>query len=325
MNRPIFIFGCPRSGTSLLSRIVGNHPRIAIPFESQVYPALFNWAKYYGDLSVPQNRERLVSDILSLEYLRMWEPKPSVHETLSAIQRYDFHGVFEGLMRAWARSQGKHRWGEKTPQNTFYWRELLKGFPNMQVLNIVRDGRDVALSYKKAVFGPKHVYLIAQRWVEYLRVGEEVRAVLGKDSFLEVRYEDLLSNPTGAVQEICSFLGEEYVTEMLESYKSKSSYPTDPHNELNLHKPILKDNAGKWREQMKKRDLNIFEAVSGTYLERYGYKREVLDASISPLEVFSYRYLERPLIKIPSLFKNYKSQKVFLQRLRIYLRLRLGI
>lgn len=325
VNRPIFIFGCPRSGTSLLSRIVGSHPRIAIPFESHIYQYLFNWVKYYGDLRKPQNCERLVSDILSLEDLREWQPKPSLHETLSAIQKYDFHGVFEGLMRAWALGQGKPRWGEKTPQHTLYWRELLKGFPNMQVLYIVRDGRDVALSYKKAFFGPKHVYQIAQRWVKYLRIAEELQSVLGRGSFIGIRYEDLLTNPTLVIQEICSFLGEEYVIEMLESYKSKYSYPTDPQNELNLRKPILKDNTGKWRKQMKKRDLNIFEAVAGKFLDRYGYQREVMKASISPLEVFSYKFLEHPPIKVAAIFKNYKSQKITLQRLQIYLRLRFKI
>ena len=324
-DHPILIVGCPRSGTSLFSRIIDHHPRITIPFESHVYKTFYPWQKYYGNLRLEQNRERLVDDILSTEVIKDWSPSPERQRVLAAIKRYDFHGVFEGLMSAWTDVQGKQRWGEKTPAHIFYWREILEGFPHLQVLHIVRDGRDVALSWKRARFGPKHIYPLARQWVKYLETIEELRSALDEDSFLEIRYEELLSKPKHILQDICHFLGEEFTTELLSFYTIPSSYPTDKQNQQNLSQPLLASNAGKWRTEMTARELRVFEAVAGSTLERYGYARQLDRPSLLAQERMQFRYLEHPPRKIYAMLRNRKGQIDGIRKLQIYLRLRLGL
>ncbi len=324
-ERPIFIFGSARSGTSLLSRIIDAHPRIAIPYESHLYNTFYPWLKYYGDLELAKNRERLVDDILSTEVMKDWYPRPDRQLTLEAINRFDFHGVIDGLMSAWTTTEGKQRWGEKTPWHIFYWREIISGFPNAQVIHIVRDGRDSALSWKKARFGPKHIYLLAKRWVQYLEIVEQLQSNLDERSFIEVRYEDLLSEPELVIQKICNFLGEDFAPEMLAFNTNSAPYLTDRQNQQNLSKPILANNAGKWRTEMTARELRIFEAVAGTTLERYGYERQLAQPRISALEAMQFQYLEHPPRKIMAILKNRKGHIDGLQRLKIYLRLKLGI
>lgn len=324
-DRPIFIFGCPRSGTSLVSRVLDRHPRIAIPFESHVYHYLYCWIDLFGDLHREARQRRLLEDILSMEDLRAWSPQPSVDRALAAVRRRDFHGVFEGLMRSWASDRGKPRWGEKTPQHTFFWREIRRGFPDMQVLNVVRDGRDVALSYKRAFFGPKHVYPIARRWMSFLRTAEEARAALGGESVVNVRYEDLLDDPEATVRQICAFLGEDFDPAMLTPQHEASLYPTDDRNKMNLRRPILTGNAQKWRVEMTERDRKIFESTAGDVLERYGYERTRRGAPPSRMRALQYRYLEHAPVKALAILNNRKSQKITMQRLRIYLRWRFGM
>lgn len=70
------MFGCGRSGTSLLSRILNHHPNIAVPFESHVFNTYFPLLRYYGDLENVRNRRRLVADILASYYFRHWKPEP---------------------------------------------------------------------------------------------------------------------------------------------------------------------------------------------------------------------------------------------------------
>ena len=57
---PFFIFGCGRSGTSLLSRMLNQHSRLAVPYESHLFNTFSPLLKYYGDLNSLPNRKRLI-------------------------------------------------------------------------------------------------------------------------------------------------------------------------------------------------------------------------------------------------------------------------
>lgn len=323
-RRPFFIFGCPRSGTSLLSRMLDSHPDIAIPYESHFYDGLYPVVRRYGDLDDRRTRT-LVTEILRSEFLKTWAPLPSPAETLAAITRPGFDGVVEGLLRAWTLRQGKSRWGEKTPQHTFCWRTILAGFPDLQVIHLIRDGRDVALSYKAAFFGPKHVYHLAARWGQYLAAAEESQAVLGESGFLPVRYEDLVAEPEGELRRICAFLGEAFAPAMLTSHRGDLAQISDQRNLANLRRPIMADNIGKWRREMTAREIRIFEALAGAELERYGYARALGEARIPVWEAISCRYLEHPPRRALAMLRNRQGHRLALERLRLRLRLRLGL
>jgi hypothetical protein len=316
---PFFIFGCPRSGTSLLSRMLASHPNLAVPYESHLYDSIFPIVRRYGDLCLPAARARLVSEILRTEHIRRWAPPPSLAATLEAIERGDFHGIVEGLMRAWAASQGKSHWGEKTPQHTLCWRVISAGFPRLQVIHLVRDGRDVALSYKNAFFGPKHVYPLARRWRNYLAAAEAARANLGEKAFLQVRYEDLVTDPERELRRICGFLGEDFDPSMLGFYQGGPSFHVDPRNARNLRLPVMAENIGRWRTGMTARELRIFEALAGASLEPYGYSRALSHPRVSTWEALSCRYIEHPPKRFSALLKNREGYRLALQKLRLVL------
>ena len=315
---PFFIFGCPRSGTSLLSAMLGMHPNLAVPYESHLYSCVYPTVSRFTDLAHPHTRALLVTEILRTEHIRRWSPAPSLTGTLDAITRYDFHGIVDGLLGAWASSQGKSRWGEKTPQHTLHWRTILPGFARVQVVHLVRDGRDVALSYRKAFFGPKHVYALAHRWQQYLAAAEQARAFLGEKAFLQVHYEDLLATPEQELRRICDFLGEEYSPVMLAYYQQDKVLKCDQRNATNLRRPVLSDNTGKWRSHMTGRELRIFEALAGDSLERYGYTRGLARARISVWESFSCQYLEHPPRRISAMLRNREARRLALQKLRLH-------
>jgi hypothetical protein len=321
---PFFIFGCPRSGTSLLSRMLAAHPKLAVPYESHLYDNIFPIVQRYGDSRRRSARARLVSEILRTAYIRRWTPKPSLAETLEVIQRDGFHGIVEGLMRAWAASQGKSRWGEKTPQHTLCWRDIWAGFPGLQIIHLVRDGRDVALSYKKAFFGPKHVYPLARRWRNYLAAAEEARANVGDQAFLQVRYEDLVTEPERELRRICRFLGEEFAPAMLSFYQGGQTFHLEQRTAQNLKRPVMTQGIGRWRAGLTAREVRIFEALAGTYLEQYGYPRSLDYPRISAWEALSCRYVEHPPRRFSAMLKNSDGFRLAWEKLRLRVCLSVG-
>jgi hypothetical protein len=303
--------------------MLASHPNLAVPYESHLYDSVFPIVQRYGDPSRRSARARLVSEILRTEPIRRWTPPPSLPETLEAIQRDDFHGIVEGLMRTWAASQGKSHWGEKTPQHTFCWRAISSGFPGLQVIHLVRDGRDVALSYRAAHFGPKHVYPLARRWRNYLAAAEEARANLGDDVFLQVRYEDLVTEPERALRRICHFLGEEFAPSMLAFYNGRN-FHVDQRNAQNLQRPVMTENIGRWRTGLTAREVRIFEALAGTYLERYGYPRAVTYPHVSTWEALCCRYFEHPPRRLSAMLKNREGYRLAMEKLRLRVCLSVG-
>lgn len=322
-RRPLFIFGCPRSGTSLLTRMLHAHPEIAIPYESHLYNRIYPLLRRSSGLTSPRACTRLVEEILRSDYVKQWQPAPSLPDTLAAITRPGFHGVVEGLLRAWTAAQGKSRWGEKTPQHTLWWRTIREGFPDLQIIHLVRDGRDVALSYLDAHFGPKHVYHLALRWAKYLSAAEAAAAALGEHGLLTVRYEDLLEAPERELRRICAFLGEAYHPEMLSFHKGQAAYPTDRRNEDNLRRPVLTENIQKWQSRMSARELRIFEALAGASLERYGYAGAARQPRISAWEAMSCRFLEAPPRRARAMLHNHQGRRLARETLRLYLRFRI--
>jgi hypothetical protein len=308
-RRPFFILGAGRSGTSLLSRMLNQHPNLAVPPESHLYNTFHPWHSHYGSLAAPQNRANLVADIVASGPLRDWSPRLRADEVLAHIDGEDFGAVVDGVMRAWAARQGKRRWGEKTPKHVRYWRQISADFEGSPVIHVVRDGRDVALSMIEARFGPKSIYSCAKEWKEYLEQVEHIRNSVPHALFFELAYEDLLEDPRRVLKETCEFLGERYAPEMLGYYHDTSPYPTDARNQQNLTKPVMVENTQKWRTRMTSDEVRVFEAVAGDALARRGYTLASNHPVISKREKWFLRYLDAPYRRSIGRLKDRKGQK----------------
>jgi len=270
---PIFIVGCFRSGTTLLRAMLANHPDVAIPPESHFIPRVWAVRRRYGDGGA-FDAHRLVSDITATARFKQWHlPKEVVLNHVREVNPRDFAATIEAVFTAYARHHDRRRWGDKTPGYSLELRLLGRLFPSARFINIVRDGRDVALSFIE-MGATSRLVDVATAWATRVRKARADGIALGRDRYVEVRYEDLIEDPTRIVEQVCSHVDLDFRPEMLEYYKGIDRLV--PHGERHIHRNLgrpptkgLRD----WRTQMDKADVRLFEAVAGNELTDFGYER----------------------------------------------------
>jgi hypothetical protein len=167
----------------------------------------------------------------------------------------------------------KPRWADKTPRQVEDIATIAGVFPEARFIHVIRDGRDVALSYFERPFGPKDVWDAARQWDHQLRAGMRDGRSVG-DRYLEVHYEQLVDAPKQTVAELCRFVGLEPRPEMQRFYERtgrdlSSSERSDHPNAFGPLTKGLRD----WRTEMDERDVEAFEAVAGPLLSELGYER----------------------------------------------------
>jgi hypothetical protein len=277
---PIFVVGCPRSGTGLVRDLLRSHPRLSLPPESHFIPA---YRRAYGDPASDREARALGRRILELRRLRAWgvDLEPAAFDGCRS-----FADVVARVYDAFARREGKPRWGDKTPHYVAEIPLLLELFPSARVVHVIRDGRDVALSWIRAPFGPGTVYAAAGAWTRYVSAG---RRHHGDARYGEVRYEDLLRDPRATMAVLCEFVGEEPTEEVLRPDLGARrlwglSRDPGPWQTLAAHEEIVRDNHGKWRAAMTVADRTVFESVADELTAELGYPVEGLGRPLRPAE-----------------------------------------
>lgn len=292
---PVFIVGAPRSGTTLMQYILRSFPSLSIPTgESHFFIPLFRNEAQYGDLSHIYNVKRVLQamEAQSAEFLHTdmhgikFDVETLAHEFV-AEGRNNMRDIITGLFEKNAAGEGKLRWCEKTPYYVLHIPKLLEWWPDAQIIHVIRDGRDVALSMlaRRHDFGVYNIYIAAKHWEHYVETGRALGRQVGEGQYLELRYEDLISDQKAATQKICGFLGEEYSDDLLEFKKSGIAGKTPL-----LQKSIQKDNQDKWKSEMTSWQIRVFESVAASALKEFNYRLVTTGRILPlPLRVF-YRW-----------------------------------
>lgn len=273
-DRPIFLVGCPRSGTTLLSAMLHAHPRLAMPPETRFLIPVYRERAEFGDLRVEANRRRLAA--------RITEPMDSMFADLAldrvaVIDRIVAAPPTVGsaagtLWREFARDRGKARWGEKRPA---YWRDMdvvLRLFPDAQIVHLMRDGRACVASLKQVTWWREGVLGAMTTWALAERQLRRLGRRLPSDSYHRLRYEDLLADPEAELTRLCAFLGEDFDEAMLDRGDSATDIVQSRQRWHDRVKGELDPaRIEAWRTVLEPQELGLFEAVAGRALRRNGY------------------------------------------------------
>ncbi len=275
--RPLFIFGCYRSGTSLLRLILNAHPNIFIPEETQFIPHIGKVINKYGNLEKQENLNHLLRDICSLLRRKArWEKLPSPKRIKSFLpQKPNYADVIRGVILSMVDGDIKDLkyWGDKTPKYINSFQYLSQLYPDAKFINIIRDGRDVAASVKKEPFwGGRTPLMVAEEWNYRILNGLLGEISLGKKRFFTVQYERLVSNPETTLKEITDFLDIDFDKSMLMFYKTPSAKELSRFaRHKNVMKPISTASVGRYKTVLTKKEIRIFENEAGNSLLALGY------------------------------------------------------
>ena len=261
------------------------HPRIVIPPEAGFLVDLVgaHGAFRGGDGEL----NRFVSDLTASPKFEHWKlPAAVVTEYLRAtVKPADYASLVAGVYRCYAsvHDADKPRWGDK---NNFYLAHIVRIaslFPDAVFLHIVRDGRDVACSYrslanvtgKYAPTLPSDILDAMFDWNRNLRRIRRAFARIGWKRVHELRYEDLVRDPEGTLRKVCGFLGEEFAPAMLEYDRENRTRELEPRD-FDAWKRRNRDGIdasaiGRWANELSREEAELAQLAGDAMLRRYGY------------------------------------------------------
>ena len=300
-TRQIFVVGSSRSGTTMMGRILNNHPHVFAFKELHFFGTIWNASS--NQALNRQEQIDLLSRLLSIQVNGLFQRQDLSNFNKKAVALLAEKNIcnplsiYELFLTTMANENKSTISCEQTPKNIYYLNEILTFFPQAKVINMVRDQRDVLLSqknkWKRRFLGASniplseairsyvnyHPILTSKIWNSSLKYSVKY---FDNERVKIVKLEEVLVKPELVVKDICNFLAIDFDQRMLNVPLVGSSTEKD-----NKHR-LLIDSSKK--EKWKKGGLNSAEI----YLSQLMSRKMMFE--------FSYRLKKFQLPPILSLF-----------------------
>ena len=290
ITSPIFIVGNPRSGTTLLRLMLTSHHQIVIPPESGFAIWYYDKYKNWKEL-IKQNDYVLTNftkDLFKAKKFENWRlDSNEVYNYLKHIKPETYTMLIAHIYIFYAQKIKPHiiYWGDK---NNFYLNHILtlkKIFPDAFFIHIIRDGRNVACSYKKIMKKkfkskyapqlPSDITDIALEWKKNINTIRNSFIKINYNNVLEIKFEDLINEPEHQLTRICQLIGINFDENMLQYHKIDESHGLEPKEFLEWkaknQKPLLKGEISRFKNELSNIEAEKFRDIAKDELEAYDY------------------------------------------------------
>ncbi len=227
---PIFVVGLPRTGTTLVDRILSTHPDVVSAGELNVFAGLVKAAA--GSSS---------NMVLDAETLRMVE----------GVDLAEIGNRYMAATKVLAR--GAERFVDKMPLNFFYAALILKALPNARIVALRRDAMDSCLSNYRQLFSTQFSYYnytydlesTAHFYRGFDGLMAEWRELLPADRFMEIRYEDIVFDQEAQTRRLLDFCGLDWFEGCLRFHENAA--PVSTASSVQVRQPLYSGSIGRWR------------------------------------------------------------------------------
>jgi hypothetical protein len=210
---PIFIGGLSRSGKTLMSVLLSSHPNIAIPSKGSNM-----WTHFYrrhGDLSQSNDFERCLAALLCYKHVLALNPDPDRIREEFWQGEPTYARLFALFHMHYAEQLGKQRWGYQSRLVERYTDHIFAAYTGARMIHMVRDPRDrYADDVARLSRGRGKIGGGTARWLYSIGLAKRNLKQYA-DYYKIVRYETLVAQPEETTRDVCTFLDEDYIHNML--------------------------------------------------------------------------------------------------------------
>ena len=218
---PVFVTGLPRTGTTLVERIIASHSAMRSVGEGGAFGAEIRRAM--ADRSKGRNLARI-----GKRYI----------EAASAL-----------------RVPANARFVDKTLENYLYCGLIHAALPVAKIILVQRHPMDTCWAIYKAHFRGKfpfsyHPTELADYCLAFRRLSRHWRSILPPNALLEVKYEDIVRDQAAVSRTIIRFIGLPWEDEVMRFHESPA--PSATASAVQVRRPIYTSSLGKWRHHAER-------------------------------------------------------------------------
>ena len=285
-RRPVFVIGCPRSGTNFLYDTLLSSGGFAIyRGRMPIYQTLI---PRFGKPDRVQNRKKIMDAWLGSKGFRR-SGLDGGELTAQVLANCRTGGDFLSIvMSKIAEKQRVPRWAPYSPNMVLWLAATKKDIPDALFVHIIRDGRDIALSLRKlGEFNPlpwsrqpRALEETALYWewmvLKGRRYGREI-----PDDYVEIRYEDLVTDPCQTLRGLGEFLDHDLDYDRIQSTalgtlsRPNTSFRADATD-------VGFSPVQRWKQKLSQNEVASLEWQVGNTLETFGYSRAISEHGWKP-------------------------------------------
>jgi hypothetical protein len=258
---PVFVVGTMRSGSTLLRLLLDSHPNIAIGEETG----------FMGGLAAARV-------IPGWRYGEEWHRRIGWTDAERDARLREF---YSGMFARHAASQGKTRWGEKTPFHSWHVPDMARVFPDAVFLAIVRHPGAVVWSLKNRFHYsvPDAAAYWAATNVELVRRGVELSGA----RFAMCRYEDIVGDTDQTMRDVFRWLGEPWSEDVMRHHEVQAGKgaPRLVDGNTSTRTPVRTDRVTPWVGHLTAEERAELTTSTNDLAHFLGYDAEDPDALLA--------------------------------------------